>query len=225
VALELTQGERAALFSIDASAHNWVAAVDEDSVFVMDNPHDELAPDQLRYRLLRADGTEIPLELDLDTVPASPGPGVMVVDFSWFQGDPSAEHAFRVDERERTLRPLNLPHNANLGWMGRYWGPNPAEFLWFVSVDCRVYWVAGGTLQKHQLDCADDFEFNWAGGDFTYVHDDWFRNGWLKPGRMALLERVDDRLILHASLDRGVTWQRIPVSDEAAVPDTLRRFG
>jgi hypothetical protein len=77
----------------------------------------------------------------------------------------------------------------------------------------------------HRLDCADDFEFNWAGGDFTYVHDDLFRDGWLKLGRMALLERVDDRLILHASLDRGVTWQRIPVSNEAAVPDTLRRLG
>ena len=42
---------------------------------------------------------------------------------------------------------------------------------------------------------------------------------------MALLERVDDRLILHASLDRGTTWQRISVSDEAAVPDALRRLG
>jgi hypothetical protein len=165
VALEVSKGGRAALFSVDASAHDWVAALDADSVLVMDNPHGELAPEQLRYRPLRADGTEVPLKLDLRPVPASPGPGVMVVDFSWFHGDPSAEHVFRVDERERTLRPLDLPHNAQLGWMGRYWGPNPDEFLWFARVNCWVYWVADGALEKRRLGCADDFEFNWAGDD------------------------------------------------------------
>jgi len=39
---------------------------------------------------------------------------------------------------------------------------------------------------------------------------------------MALAERNHDRLFLHVSLDYGNTWQRIPVSDEDAIPDTLQ---
>ena len=49
-----------------------------------------------------------------------------------------------------------------------------------------------------------------------------FPDGWLQPGRMALAERNHDRLFLHVSLDYGNTWQRIPVSDEDAIPDTLQ---
>jgi hypothetical protein len=225
VALEVTQGDRSALFSMGATTQHWVAAFDEDSVFAMDNPREKDTSHQLRYRLLRVDGTAVPLELVLQPVPAFPGPGVFVVDYSGSADPEGEQHAFLVDERERTLRPLDVPRNAELGFGGRYWGPNTDEFLWFVYVNCQVYWIDGGTLEKRRLDCADDFEFNWDGGDFTYVHGDWFPDGWLKPGRMALLERVDDRLILHVSLDRGATWQRIPVSDEAAVPDTLRQLG
>jgi len=55
------------------------------------------------------------------------------------------------------------------------------------------------------------------------MHDDWFPDGWLQPGRMALAERNHDRLFLHVSLDYGNTWQRIPVSDEDAIPSTLQR--
>jgi len=54
---------------------------------------------------------------------------------------------------------------------------------------------------------------------------DGFPDGWLQPGRMALVERNDDRLFLHVSLDYGKTWQRIPVSDEDAIPETLQKLG
>jgi hypothetical protein len=225
-ALEVTQDGRSALFSMaaDDDTSPSVRAFDERSLFAMDAPHQAPDPSGWRYRLLRADGTEVLLNLVMDPVPAVAGAGVLVIDFGG--ADPeSVQHAFLVDERNGTLRPLDVPRNAELGTVGRYWGPNTDEFLWFAYTDCRVYWIAGGTLEKRRLDCADDFEFNWAGDDFTYVHGDWFPDGWLKPGRMALLERVDDRLILHVSLDRGTTWQRIRVRNEAAIPDTLRQFG
>lgn len=226
-ALEVSQDGRSALFTL-ADSNFWVTAFDEASVLAMDNPHGARDPFGSRYRLLRIDGTEVPLEMVKDPVPAVPGASVVVVDFADGSADPEVlQHAFLVDEREGTLRPLDLPRNGALPGLlaGRYWGPNTDEFLWFVYVDCRVFWVAGGTLRKRRLDCADDFEFNWTGGDFTYVRGDWFPDGWLKPGRMAVLERTDNRLILHVSLDRGTTWRRIRVSDEAAVRDTLRELG
>jgi hypothetical protein len=228
VALEVTQDGQSALFSMAADvgedSHS-VTAFDETSVFAMDDAHELGDPSGLRYRLLRVDGTEVPLKLVTDTVPAVPGTGVLVIDFSPGADPETVQHAFLVDERNGTLRPLDVPRNADLGLVGRYWGPNTDEFLWFVDVDCRLYWIAGGTLEKRRLDCADDFEFNWKGGDFTYVRGEMFPDGWLRPGRMALLERTDDRLFLHVSLDRGTTWQRIRVSDESAVPDTLRQLG
>ena len=38
---------------------------------------------------------------------------------------------------------------------------------------------------------------------------------WLEPGRMVLVETSDDGvpLIVHASQDRGATWQRIEIED------------
>lgn len=226
-ALELTRDGRSALFSLAGEADDArrVTAFDETSVLAIDNPRDALNRSGWRYRLLRVDGTEILLDLVGDTVPAAPGSDVVVVDFSTDTDPGGMEHALRLDERAGTLRPLDLRRNADLGFAGRSWGPNTDEFLWFVSVDCRVSWVVGGVLEQRRLDCAHDFEFDWRGGDYTHVDRDWFPDGWLKPGRMALLERVDDRLILHMSLDRGSTWQRIRVSGEAAVPGVLRRLG
>jgi hypothetical protein len=52
-----------------------------------------------------------------------------------------------------------------------------------------------------------------------------FRDGWLQPGRLALLERNSGRLFVQVSLDYGDTWQRIPVRNENAVPDALRQLG
>jgi len=42
---------------------------------------------------------------------------------------------------------------------------------------------------------------------------------------MAVAEQRGDRLVVHVSLDRGVTWQRIPVTDEETVAGVLRQVG
>jgi hypothetical protein len=228
MALEVTQDGRSALFSMHrGDSDPSVTAFDADSVFVMDLPPNALGnPEEVRFRLLRADGTEVLLELLADPAPAVPGPGVLVIDLGWLSGDDYVQqHAFLVNQRKGTLQPLNVSWNTNLHRVGAYWGPNTDESLWFVShIDCRVFWVAGGTVETRQP-CGDGFMGDWDSGNFTNVDGDWFPDGWLRPGRMAVLEHSDDRLILHVSLDQGTTWQRIPVLDEAAIPDALQRLG
>src|SRR5215211_7728636 len=65
-ALEVTQDGRSALFGVGANGEDWAAGFDADSVFVMDDPDDVGGlggdPEQVRYRLLRADGTEVQLQ-------------------------------------------------------------------------------------------------------------------------------------------------------------------
>jgi hypothetical protein len=129
----------------------------------------------------------------------------------------------------------------------RTWGQNLDEFLWFVTFNCDVhFWTSNGTFETRQPGCTggfdpghyqtdesgnqtDDFG-NPGNGDITWVNGDWFPDAWLEPGRMAFLERNffgpnDGRLTLHVTLDQGATWQRIPVSDEAAIPGILRQLG
>jgi hypothetical protein len=223
-ALEVTQDGRSALFGVGANAQYWVAGFDADSVFVMDDPLVDGPTDtsnhlQMRHRLLRADGSEVQLQLLDDLAPALPGPGVFVIDHGWHVGDDGFEDVYLVDEFQGTLRPLDVPRPGPAESLtSRYWGPNVDEFLWFVDRDCRVVWATDGTFEDRRLDCAEGRDAP------TYVHDDWFPDGWLQPGRMTLLEQSDDRLFLHVSLDYGNTWQRIPVSDEAAIPKTLQRL-
>ena len=146
---------------------------------------------------------------------------MFVIDHSWHVGDDGSEVVYLLDELEGTLRPLDVPHLSPdpESIDSRFWGPNVDEFLWFVDRDCSVSWSTDGTFEKVRPDCAQGRDTP------TYMRDDWFPDGWLQPGRMALMESGDDRLFLHVSLDYGDTWQRIPVSDEAAVPDTLRQLG
>ena len=89
-------------------------------------------------------------------------------------------------------------------------GPNVDEFLWGGN-GCRVIWQrADGSFDHHDVDCRDpgagpyDPGWNWPG----------FAD-WLEPGRMALVEWSADGipLVVHASLDRGATWERIEVED------------
>jgi hypothetical protein len=222
-ALEVTQDGRSALFGVGANVQYWAAGFDADSVFVMDDPRDDAwgDPQRVRYRLLRANGTEVQLRLLDDPAPAIPGPDVFVIDHGSEPDFDDFEHVYLVDEREGTLRPLDVPHllpDDPSAIDARYWGPNVDEFLWFVDRSCSVSWATGGTFEERRVDCAE-------GWDRAYMHDDWFPDGWLQPGRMALVERNHDRLFLHVSLDYGNTWQRIPVSDEDAIPDTLQRLG
>ena len=210
-ALEVTQQDQSAVFDLHYSNVPWVRAFDDDSVLVQDA--DGL---HVRYRLLQADGTEEPLQLLDDPAPASPGPGVFVIDDfgSWNIGMDGAEDTYLIDERAGTLRPLDVPDEAV-----RYWGPNVNTFLWGVTDDCRVFWQTAGTLEHRRFNCQQ-------GSDFTSMQDDWFPPGWLQPGRMAVAEQHDpgNRMVIHVSLDSGNTWQQIPVTGEDTIADTLQQI-
>ena len=45
--------------------------------------------------------------------------------------------------------------------------------------------------------------------------------------RMTVAEQHDpgNRTVLNVSLDRGLTWQRVPVTDKDAIGDVLRPLG
>jgi hypothetical protein len=249
-AIEVTQDARSALFRIGNSAMTVVTGYDDATLLVMDPllpTVDPLDPYQNSYRLVRADGTESRLQVDSDPAPAVPGPGVVLINH--YDIDPDndsmeSQIVLVVDENEGTVRVLDMPQNID---MRRTWGPNPDEFLWFVTFSCDVYlWTSSGTFETRRGGCAGSFDpghyqtdesgnqtddfGNQGNGDITWVNGDWFPNGWLEPGRMAFLERNflgrnESRLTLHVTLDQGATWRRIPVSDEAAIPDALRQLG
>lgn len=215
VALEVSQDGQSALFDVRGATQAQVRVFDEASVLVQDAEDVDL-DHPVRYRLLQADGTAVELQMLVDPAPPFAGPGVIVIgDYrSWDLMD-GVDDVYLVDDRAGTLRPLDVPDEAV-----RYWGPNVDEFLWGVSDDCRVFWATAGTLEHRRLDCTNSL-------DFTWMHDDMFPAGWLRPGRMAVMEQSDPgkRMFIHVSLDRGVTWQRIPVDNDHAVSDALRQLG
>jgi len=218
VALEVTWDGPSQLFGVATGVvQPWVRAFGKGSVFVMDDPGQTGNPDGFRYRVLHADGSEVLLRLVMEPVPAVPGPNVVVVDYSSVD---AVQHALLVDERARTLRPLDVPRNGDSDFAGRYWGPNPGEYLWFAYVNCHVFWIDGDALKSHRL-CSDRSGFGWDRDDRTYVRREWFPDGWLEPGRMAVLERAGKWLTLHVSLNRGASWRRVRVRREAEIPDRL----
>ena len=215
-AIEVSQNHRSATFDVLGEAR--ARALDADSVIVLDaGTQAEAIDGHVRYRLLHADGTAVTLRLIDDPAPAVPGPGVFVNDFvGWSVGMAGADDLFVVDQRAETVQPLDAPDDDV-----RYWGPNVGEFLWGVTDDCRAFWATGGVFEERRLDCADD-------ADFTALSVDWIPDGWLQPGRMVVGEQHNGglgRLFLHVTLDRGATWERIPVSDEASIPGVLRELG
>ena len=248
-AIEVTQGGRSWLFQI-GSPMTAVAAYDGTTLLIMDPlpaARDHLDIRENGFRLVRADGTEISLRLVPDPAPPVAGPGVVLISPYDLNPDNDSvywQFVFVVDEGERTVRPLAMPPNLD---SRRTWGPNLHEYLWFVTFDCRVYfWPPGGSVQTREAPCSDSFDpghddtsasgdvtdrfGNPGSGDFTWVNAVWFPDGWLAPGRMALLERDfvgrgDSRLTLHVTFDGAVTWQQVPVRDEAAIPDALERLG
>ena len=120
-ALEVTQGDRSALF--DVSGIPWGRDFDDDSILVQDG-----TDQAVRFRLLQADGTTVPLRMVSDPVPAVPGPGVMLIDpldvyreARW--GPATVARPYLVDDRAGTIRPLDVPEEINS------WGPNVDEFL------------------------------------------------------------------------------------------------
>lgn len=213
VALEVTQDDRSALFDV-LGREARVKEFDGDSLLVQD-AEPETPDDEVRVRLLQADGTAVELRRLDGPAPAVPGPEVVVIDTSngLLAGSDSL---YFVDDRAGTVQSLDAPKEV------RYWGPNVDEFLWGVTDDCRVFWANDGAFEERQLDCSD-------GLDFTYgIYADEFPLGWLQPGRMAVGEQGDgrreDQNFVHVSLDYGVTWQRLPVGDGETVADVLQRL-
>lgn len=216
-ALEVGKDGRSAVFEV-GRGNIGIDELDDDSVLVVDSVG--TAPDSpARYRVLQPDGTAVQLRMVDDPASPAPGPDVVVRDVGWRSGS-GRDGLYLVDRAAATLRPLDLPPAVGGANGVRYWGPNVDEFLWGATDDCRVFWQTGdGTFSQRRLGCRAG-----AGFRFTNMSSDWFPDGWLEPGRMAVLENRDDGLILHVSLDHGATWQRIPASDESALPDTLRQL-
>jgi hypothetical protein len=201
-ALEVTQGERSALFDVQGTP--LVRDFDEAAVLVQDGP--DQAP---RFRLLQADGTAVDLHQPGDLAPAVPGPDVMLVQDlgvyrrGSFGPEGPQEHPYSVDPLAGTLRRLDVPEEIE------WWGPNVSELLWG-GTGCRVTWQApDGTFEHHDVEClhgeAGHSDPGWNWPDFV---------GWLEPDRMALVEWSNDGapLVVHASLDRGDTWGRVEVA-------------
>lgn len=211
-AVEVTQGGRSAVFGMRFSRNPWVRVFDEETVLALDDV-DPTPKVEVRYRLLRADGTSVPLELVQDPAPPAEGPGVFVNDFSgWSIGMSGTDDLYVVDEEARTVRPVDEPAAV------RYWGPNTDEFLWGATDDCRVVWATDGAFQVRRLDCSDSVSFTLLNADFP--------EGWLRPGRMVVVEEFGEgRTAAHVSLDRGATWQRILFYDEADYARRLRQLG
>ena len=216
-ALEVAQGGRTAVFEVQGTP--WAADFDRDSILVQDGT--DRTP---RFRLLQADGTAVRLRLLRDLAPAAPGPDVILVqDLRVYRRgmigpDGNGEHPYLVDARAGTLRPLDLP--AGVEW----WGSNVEEFLWGGN-DCRVVWQQpDGSFERHDLECTDGTHpyapaWSWTGWD----------DEWLEPGRMALAEYTDTGdgmvpLFLHVSLDRGASWQRVPVGEGYDLGEALQRL-
>jgi hypothetical protein len=216
-ALEVTQNGRTALFEVRGGAEQaFVTAFDDDSVLVQDQDATD-AP--RRTRLLQADGTAVDLRTIGDPAPPVPGPDVVLI--PRFALLPAFERPYLVDAQARTLRAVDSGlRNDGPDPVDRFWGPNVNEFLWGVDMQCQAFWAADGTFVGQRLDC--------AGGDpRTSLPVDDFPPGWLRPGRMAVVEEGAPSTpnVLHVSLDRGITWLRFPITDGQSVTSVLQDLG
>ena len=182
---------------------------DDDSIYVQD--WSRQGGTQERYRLLNADGTTT--DLTMLPTPAPPAPGPDVVRTTWSSGGLA-----RVDDTAGTIQRLDLPDEVFVGWAE--WTAD--ELLWGVAENCVVYWQQpGGNFAHRQLECkAPD-------RDPLMIDDTPRANSWYTAERMALIELGGskfDSVALHVSLDRGDTWQRIPVTGDTMY-DVLEQLG
>jgi hypothetical protein len=220
---EVSEGGRSALFEVQGRP--WAKYFDEDSILV----HDGFAGAE-RFRLLQADGTELQLRTTSDPAPAVPGHDVVLIQDLDRARQPQLGpegpgiEPYVVDDRAATLQPLLVPEEV------KEWGPNVDEFLWGTD-DCRVWWQRpDGSFDHHDVDCRDP--------GLTELPVDYWSDleDWAEPGRMVLLEHDTDGvpLVLHASLDRGATWERVEIEDRSwdgtlamtadALTDALRQL-
>lgn len=201
--IEVTQEGRSALFDVRGTP--FISDFDEDSLLVQDGTEQAV-----RFRLLQADGTSMKLRLFDELAPALAGPDVVLIQAldvyrkGSFGSDGNSEHPYLVDDRNGTLQRLDVP--PEIEW----WGPNVDEFLWGGD-DCRAFWQQpDGSFDHHDVDCKHP-------GASAPTDPGWNSDyaDWLQPGRMAMVESNDDGepLVVHASLDRGATWEQIDVED------------
>jgi hypothetical protein len=213
-ALEVTvDGYRTSgLFGVNVGPDAWpqiqMQYFDEDSVFVQDWSRE--GGTQERYRLLNADGTTTDLTQLPSTAPAAPGPDVVRT------SSPSPRLA-RVDDAAGTIQHLDLPDAV-------YWAQSAAdELLWGVGVadGCVVYWQQpGGDFAHRALDCRSPLAGLMAYSGFEPA-------AWMTAERMAVVEYGGGKglaVALHVSLNRGETWQRIPVTEDNTVDDVFAQL-
>ena len=202
--LEVTPGGQSARFEVRSTPI--ALEFDEDSVLVQDG-----AGDDVRFRLLHADGTEVGLRVLDAPAPAVPGPDVMIIEdidvYRSGMGGPDDPVAMPhlIDEEAATIQPLDLPTTVD------WWAVDVDEALWGGS-GCRVFWQRpDGTFAHHDV-CSDPSmgDMN-PSGNWPDVVD------WLEPGRMVVVEWDDTGgpLVVHASLDGGATWERVETDDSA----------
>ena len=239
-ALEVTQDGRSALFHVsdvpaiidgdngvgDVIRGVLVTVFDEDSVLVQDA---ERIGGKTRYRLLQADGTSLTLRrVADDPAPARMSPVVTVVDDISMAFDFSGYHQdlFVIDGRAGTMRPLDVPDDRIHTWAAY------GALLLGTGDDCRVAWLTNDGMQERQLDCTRT-------GILQQVWKDSLPVGWMRQGRMAVVEWIGSRSrvvgksrwIVHASLDYGATWQRIPIGGygdgnvSERIGEALRQLG
>ena len=170
---------------------------DDDTIFVQDMSRH--GGTQERYRLLNADGTTTELTMLPSTAPAAAGPDV--VRFS-----SRSEDLARVDEAAGTIQRLDLPPQVHA------WAQSATDkLLWGVANGCVLYLqLPGGGFGYRELPCRSRFPDLWI--------DDGSRTAaWFTAERIAVTELGGSKSLpvaLHVSLDRGDTWQRIPVTED-----------
>ncbi|MET0523742.1 MAG: hypothetical protein ABWZ91_03010 [Nocardioides sp.] len=215
-ALEVTvDGYRSSgLFDLNGGPGEWAEIAtqpfDGDSFYVQD--WSQQGGTQERYRLLNADGTTTDLTMLPTTAPPTAGPDVVRTTIS-------SDGLARVDDTAGTIQPLDLPDAVFVQWAESA----ADELLWGVAAeDCVVYWQQpGGDFAHRELECKAPDQ------DPLMIDYNPRATSWFTADRMALIELGGSKFLpvaLHVSLDRGVTWQRIPVTEDTMY-DVLEQLG
>lgn len=221
-ALEVTvDGYRTSgLFGLNGGPGEWpethLQPFDGDSVYVQDRTRQ--GGTQERYRLLNADGTSTELTMLPSAAPAAPGPDV--VRHTWLSNGLA-----RVDEAAGTIQRLDLPDGVIVhGGRGLVaWAESATDkLLWGVDLNgCVVYWQQpSGDFAHRDLECRSPLPN-------LFIDDNPRVTAWFTAERMAVTELGGSKglpVALHVSLDRGTTWQRIPVT-EHTMYDVLEQLG
>ena len=185
---------------------------DDDSIYVQD--WGRQGGTQERYRLLNADGTTTELTMLPSTAPPAAGPDmVRTSSGATFGPRPGLS---RVDDAAGTIQRLDLPAAVY------QWAESAAdELLWGVARRLRrVLAAAGRRLRPPRPGLQVPVP------DLSIDDDDPRPAAWFTAERMAVTELGGSKglpVALHVSLDRGDTWQRIPVTEDT-VDDVLARL-